>query len=334
MSDVQVQQDASDRADDESQAAPKGERQRTGPTFVFEPQEVVLYEALLQQLSDESEVRREVAAWALGELRYKSANKSISRVFTHDDSEFVRIGCAQALEKIGDSWSVQAIIRGLKDTSLFVREICVTALGRLHDNQAIYPLEQMLKRERDEHLRSMVEEVLEHISGGRKRAASPWERKVFKYLRMIEREPENANAHYNLAVSYFHAKRFTASRKYCKRARELGANVDWIDRKLIEIEKAEIAEESAKEALKEEESAKKSAEMSAEGAPEESEESAEGAPGGEATPESAEGAAEEESAEGAAEEESAEGAPGDEGSTESAEGATDEESAEGALVVE
>ena len=58
-------------------------------------------------------------------------------------------------------------------------------------------------------------------------------------MRQIELEPDNANAHHNLAVSYFHAKRYQEARKYCEKARQLGANVDWLAAKLTDVEEQE-----------------------------------------------------------------------------------------------
>ena len=214
----------------------ESERAQASPSFAFEPKEIFVYQPLLDQLKDELAPRRESACWILGELRYKSANKAISRILTQDKDEFVRLGAAQALEKIGDSWSVQAIIRGLKDPSALVRRVCIYALGRIQDKQAIYPLEQLLKREDEEEIRVLAETALQQIAGKRRKDSSAWERKVFKYLRQIELEPNNANARHNLAVSYFHAKRYREARKCCERARELGANVDWLSGRLAEVE--------------------------------------------------------------------------------------------------
>ena len=216
-----------------------GKDSRRSPAYAFEPEEIFVYQPLLDQLKDESAMRRESACWILGELRYKSANKAISRILTQDQDEFVRLGAAQALEKIGDSWSVQAIIRGLRDDCPIVRQACIYALGKVQDKQAIYPLEQLIKKEQDEDIKVLAETALQQISGKPRKSSSPWERKVFKYLRQIELEPDNANAHHNLAVSYFHAKRYQESRKYCEKARQLGANVDWLSNKLTDVEELE-----------------------------------------------------------------------------------------------
>ena len=216
-----------------------GKDSRRSPAYAFEPEEIFVYQPLLDQLKDESAMRRESACWILGELRYKSANKAISRILTQDQDEFVRLGAAQALEKIGDSWSVQAIIRGLRDDCPIVRQACIYALGKVQDKQAIYPLEQLIKKEQDEDIKVLAETALQQISGKPRKSSSPWERKVFKYLRQIELEPDNANAHHNLAVSYFHAKRYQESRKYCEKARQLGANVDWLSNKLTDVEEQE-----------------------------------------------------------------------------------------------
>lgn len=205
-------------------------------TYAFEPEEIHAYQPLLDQLRDESALRRETACWLLGMLRYKIANRPMSKLLTQDPDPFVRLGACSALAKIGDGWSVQAIIRGLRDEDALVREACVHALAKLGDKQAVYPLEQVVKNEKDKHLRILAETALLQLSGKAFKASSPWERKVFKYLRQIELEPENGNAHYNLAVSYFHSKRYEDARKYCNRARDLGANVDWLESKLAEVE--------------------------------------------------------------------------------------------------
>jgi len=214
---------------------------KRAPAFAFEPEEIFVYQPLLDQLKDDSPARRESACWILGELRYKSANKAISRLLTQDKNAFVRLGAARALERIGDSWSVQAIIRGLKDEDPLVRQVCIAALGKLQDKQAIYPLEQLIKYETDEDVKVCAETALRQIAGKPHKTSSPWERKVFKYLRQIELEPDNANAHHNLAVSYFHANRYQEARKYCVRARQLGANVDWLEGKLRDLEAQEQA---------------------------------------------------------------------------------------------
>ena len=199
---------------------------------VQDDEEHFVYKSLIEQLKDPSPLRRESACWMLGELRYKAADKAISRLLTQDKDPLVRYGATHALERIGDSWAVQAIIRGLKDSDVLVRRACIDCLGRMQDKQAVYPLEALIKGEPEEDLKIMAREALLNINGKKLKNTSSAERKIYKYLRQIELNPDSANAHYNLAVAYFHAKRLNESKAHCETARKLGANVGWLVEKL------------------------------------------------------------------------------------------------------
>lgn len=207
-------------------------QQNTKQSSFAEDDEHCVYKSLVEQLFDPSPLRRESACWMLGELRYKAADKVISRLLTQDSDPLVRYGATHALERIGDSWAVQAIIRGLKDKDSLVRRACIDSLGRLQDKQAVYPLEALIRHEDDEELKALAQEALLNINGKKLKNTSSLERKIYKYLRQIELKPDSANAHYNLAVAYYHAKRVKESKEHCETARRLGANVGWLVDKL------------------------------------------------------------------------------------------------------
>ncbi len=202
-----------------------------------------VYWVLMDDLWSDEDVCREGACFALGELRYKMATRMLARMLSHDPSVFVRQSAAVALRRIGGSGAVQALIRGLKDEDPFVRETCIYALEYLHDEQAVYPLEQYVKEEEDPHLRFIAETALDQLKGRPLASTPPVERKIFKYKRQISREPDNATAYYNLGVAYFHARRFDEARECCRKARELGANVQWLEDRLAELSGAAPAKE-------------------------------------------------------------------------------------------
>lgn len=217
------------------------------PIVPIEYEEHFVYKSLVEQLNDPSSLRRESACWMLGELRYRAADKAISKLLTQDKDPLVRYGATHALERIADSWAVQAIIRGLKDKDDLVRRACIISLSRLQDKQAIYPLEALIKSEEDEELRILAKEALLNINGKKLKNTSSNERKIYKYLRQTELNPDSANAHYNLSVAYYHAKRLKESKEHCDKARKLGANVGWLVDQLANVD-AEAAAASAAEA--------------------------------------------------------------------------------------
>ena len=198
------------------------------PVVTTETDEHFVYKSLVEQLNDPSSLRRESACWMLGELRYRAADKVISRLLTQDSDPLVRYGATHALERIAVSWAVQAIIRGLKDKDDLVRRACIISLSRLQDKQAVYPLEALIKHEDEEELIVLAKEALLNIGGNKQKNSSSNERKIYKYLRQTELKPDSANAHYNLAVAYFHGKRLKESKQHCEQAKKLGANVGWL----------------------------------------------------------------------------------------------------------
>jgi len=210
----------------------RGAEAKSSASSSVEDNEYSVYGSLVAQLGDESALRRESACWLLGELRYRPADKIISRLLTKDDDPLVRYGATHALERIADTWAVQAIIRGLNDNDTLVKRACIDSLGRLQDKQAVYPLEELIRHEKDNELVTLAKGALLNIRGQKVKNSSSNEKKIYKYLQQTELKPDSANAHYNLAVAYFHASRLKESRQHCQQAKRLGANVGWLVNKL------------------------------------------------------------------------------------------------------
>ena len=104
---------------------------------------------LLGALKDE-EVRY-MAAIGLGQLGDKRAMGLLIDALK-DDDEALRCMATAVLGHLGDRRAVAPLIAALKDESRKVRRIAAKALGKLRDRRAILELEQLIKRDADEHI--------------------------------------------------------------------------------------------------------------------------------------------------------------------------------------
>jgi HEAT repeat protein len=76
-----------------------------------------------------------------------------------DDSVFVRHAAGTALVKIGEP-AVMPLITALKDSVPYKRETAAWALGRLHDDRAVKPLNTVLLKDNDSDARLFAAESL------------------------------------------------------------------------------------------------------------------------------------------------------------------------------
>lgn len=78
--------------------------------------------------------------------------------------EFIRFGAADALGRLGDTSSVDALINCLNDPSRMVRETVIAALGKIGDTRAIAPLTK-LARSKEGGYRWQAINAIEKIAG-------------------------------------------------------------------------------------------------------------------------------------------------------------------------
>lgn len=193
------------------------------------------YETLVEQLNDPSDEIRQTAAWSLGQLFYKEAGKKLAKLLRSDPSEFVRWAAAEAIATMRDSSGVTALVAALEDTDVIVRMVVVSALGKMRNPAAVDPLKAALEREANAPIREHILEVLYKITGVTHRYLTSEQKKIEKYEREVDANPQNGHAHYNLAVAFFHSKQYALARKHGEAARELGTGVGWLKRRLDEL---------------------------------------------------------------------------------------------------
>jgi hypothetical protein len=105
-------------------------------------------DALVKALGSPAVIHRELAARALeycGDK--KAAVEALSKALAVDAESSVRRACAAALAKLPDASAVDALVKGLGDSSDSVRGICATALGNIKDARAAEPLLKLLGNE-------------------------------------------------------------------------------------------------------------------------------------------------------------------------------------------
>ena len=195
----------------------------------------MIYETLVEQLNDPSDEIRQTAVWSLGQLFYKEAGKKLAKLLRSDPSEFVRWAAAEALATMRDNSSVVSLVAALEDTDVIVRMVVVSALGKLRNPAGVDPLKRALEREENAPIREHILEVLYKITGVTHRYLTTEQKKIEKYQREVDANPQNGHAHYNLAVAFFHSKQYTLARTHGEAARELGTGVGWLRRRLDEL---------------------------------------------------------------------------------------------------
>lgn len=193
------------------------------------------YDTLVEQLNDPSDEVRQTAVWSLGQLFYRESGKKLAKLLRTDPSEFVRWAAAEALATMRDSSAVLSLVAALEDGDTMVRMVVVSALGKLRNPAAVDPLKRALEREENAPIREHILEVLYKITGVTHRYLTTEQKKIEKYEREVDANPQNGHAHYNLAVAYFHSKQYALARKHGEAARELGTGVGWLKRRLDEL---------------------------------------------------------------------------------------------------
>lgn len=193
------------------------------------------YETLVEQLNDPCDEVRQTAVWSLGQLFYKEAGKKLAKLLRTDPSEFVRWSAAEALATMRDNSAVVSLVSALEDSDMMVRMVVVSALGKLRNPAAVDPLKRALERDENAPVREHILEVLYKITGVTHRYLTTEQKKIEKYDREVDANPQNGHAHYNLAVAYFHSKQYALARKHGEAARELGTGVGWLKRRLDEL---------------------------------------------------------------------------------------------------
>lgn len=194
-----------------------------------------LFQTLLDQLKDEDAGVRIYASWTLGQLRFKPAARPMALILRQDTEASVRWTAAESLGFIGDREIIHALIEALEDKENIVRWRAVESLGRIQDARSVEPLERALNRDENESLRPLILKVLSAITGTEHRYQTPEERKIDKYRREVETQPQSGYAHYNLAVAYFHNKAFDLALYHCEVAKRYEAGVKWLEDKLTRI---------------------------------------------------------------------------------------------------
>jgi tetratricopeptide (TPR) repeat protein len=195
----------------------------------------VIYETLLEQLSDPSEEVRETAVWTLGQLFYREAGKRLAKLLRTDPCVFVRWAAAEAMATMRDASSITSLVSALEDGDVMVRMVVVSALGRLRDPRAVDDLKRALEREENAPIREQILDVLYRITGVTHRYLTAEQKKIEKYRQEVDANPQNGHARYNLAVAYFHSKLYAQAREHCETARQLGTGVGWLRRRLDEL---------------------------------------------------------------------------------------------------
>lgn len=102
--------------------------------------------ALARRLEVDQDAQvREHAAYALGELGGAQWVGVLAQALARDPSSRVRLNAAEALGKMQARGVLEALVGGLEDPDVHVREAVVVALGRLGDAEAVAPLERVLE---------------------------------------------------------------------------------------------------------------------------------------------------------------------------------------------
>jgi HEAT repeat protein len=137
--------------------------------------------ALISGLSDPVLLVREKAAEALGKNRAGSALQPLIRAL-NDDNLLVRVKAAEALGELGKPAAVEPLIRMLRDENAYVREHAIQALGMIKDARAIEPLIRMLRGEEAE----LASRALGRITGvvrTRKEWPEWWDKNQEAYMK-------------------------------------------------------------------------------------------------------------------------------------------------------
>jgi hypothetical protein len=151
----------------------------------------------------------------------------------------VRVQAAQCLARLGGPAATQILIQGLKDEDDLVQEVCVLELRRLGDPQAIYPLEDFVRRQGEGPLADRAEAAVTALKAAEEPGHRPDRRrggvskKIRRYLEAVHDKPRDGIAHNNLAVAYFHAAEFDLALRHCRLAKGLGARVQWLWTELV-----------------------------------------------------------------------------------------------------
>ena len=96
----------------------------------------------------------------LGADKSSETVKALIDKLGHED-ERVRAESAKSLGKIGDTRAVIPLCNRLADSSENVRKTCVLSIGFLKDTRALTHLEQLTYIERDESVKTLIEESIE-----------------------------------------------------------------------------------------------------------------------------------------------------------------------------
>lgn len=122
-------------------------------------------DALIAALGSPKTIHRELAARALEYCGDKaSAVAALVKNLNSDSDENVRRAMAAALAKMPDANAVDALAKGLGDTSDSVRSSCVIALGNIKDNRASAPLMHVLADDSKPMVRMLAATSLSRIN--------------------------------------------------------------------------------------------------------------------------------------------------------------------------
>lgn len=119
---------------------------------------------LIHALKDDDPTVRRIAAWALGEIRSKSAIASLRQHLSDSDAD-VRAQAAQSLGDIEDSQPVEDLMLALTDSHPQVRLKAAHALGDIRDRRSLPALNAALN-DSDENVRATVRWAIKEVIEG------------------------------------------------------------------------------------------------------------------------------------------------------------------------
>ncbi len=133
-----------------------------------------IVDALLHSLKKEDDIQvQAAAAYSLGEMNAKEAEKELIKSAKRDNDNLVRKSAIEALGKMHSAKAVDDLIEFLKDPAPEIRRASVKALGEIGDDRATRPL-LLAVEDSDYYVRKAVEEALEQLKRKTRRSpASP-----------------------------------------------------------------------------------------------------------------------------------------------------------------
>ncbi|MBI4680188.1 MAG: HEAT repeat domain-containing protein [Nitrospirae bacterium] len=112
---------------------------------------------LLLLMNDDNNRIREIAAWALGEIKDAHADNYLI-VGLKDEYPGVRQKCAEALGKLKCKWAVDALGIALNDKELEVKKSAIWALSEIDDDLSLKLLSKFSKNGNEEILKYLYEQ--------------------------------------------------------------------------------------------------------------------------------------------------------------------------------